>query len=1012
MSRFDRSTALLLRRAISLAISGASLALPLQAFAQDATNGAAESQELEEVVVTGFRGSLNTAIAAKRSENAAIDVIASEDIGKFPDSNLAESMQRVPGVALARGDGGEGRNISVRGLAPGFTKVRINGMEGAAQTGSSDIYGAGNNGRAFDFNVFPTEIFSQLAVRKTASADVEEGSLGATVDLKSPSAFDYPDQNIFSITGRGLYNEVSDEVDPRVSMLYGTKFFDDTLGVLATFSFQERHTREVGYSAVDILHFGTNANDINPAANGFTYLPFCTPIGWTLTGASPVPGSRGATGTDCSTGNGRTSNMDAFMEVYNRTNPAIVDANGAMIPGGGAYHPRLPRFVNSEQDTERTGGSISLQWRPTENTTVALDGLISRYQQERRDNYILGLSFGRNISNLGQPMVSIKDVEFDENGSMTYGLFDGVDVRSEGLVDQFVSTFEQLSLDMNHQFNDSWSVHAYAGRSINDWDGPLRFQTFMDAIDTDNFSVDFRGGRRVPLISFGTQTAPGGQVLTVADPDYYSYAPAPPGTSPQAGSVYGGFSLQGKPQENITANNTFELDGTWQMSDAWKVKVGAQYRESHFSSHGSNPLRNATLTRALPPGVTIGDITTQISDLDELFGSGAPASWAAIDLNKWHEVFDIDSIPVCTSECGAAQSKIFEDVKTGYIMFTFDSGDRWSMPIRGDFGVRYVMTDQFASGIIPTTAPATSIYTAFSQYNEVERDYSDTLPSFNVVFELSDNLLARLSASKVMSRPELGNLAPTSGVTATTRTGNVNNPYLDPIRADTADLSLEWYFSEGSLLSVAYFYKDIESYIQRVTEQVPYRELGLPDSLLDGTPASPTDIFTVGRFQNTPGGPLEGFEINAQVQFSFLPGFWSNFGVLANYTEVDAEIEYFISTTSPPVTAQLVGMSPTTAAGTLYYENDKFSIRTTASYRDKFFRAIPASPGSDVRGDLATTYVDAQASWYVNDNLSILLEAQNLTGERSTLYIDDERENTLFQTEVGTTYTLGATFKF
>ena len=113
-------------------------------------------------------------------------MIAAEDIGKFPDSNLAESMQRIPGVALTRGDGGEGRNISVRGLGAQFTRVRINGMEGAAQTGSSDIYGAGNNGRSFDFNVFPSEIFSQLAVRKTPSADVEEGSLGATVDLKAP----------------------------------------------------------------------------------------------------------------------------------------------------------------------------------------------------------------------------------------------------------------------------------------------------------------------------------------------------------------------------------------------------------------------------------------------------------------------------------------------------------------------------------------------------------------------------------------------------------------------------------------------------------------------------------------------------------------------------------------------------------------------------------------------------------------------------------------------------------
>jgi len=115
------------------------------AIAQDAA--AQDTQELEEVVVTGFRGSLNTALGQKREATAAIDSIVAEDIGKFPDSNLAESMQRIPGVTLSRTDGGEGRNISVRGLGPGFTRVRINGMEGASQTGSSDIYGAGNSGR-------------------------------------------------------------------------------------------------------------------------------------------------------------------------------------------------------------------------------------------------------------------------------------------------------------------------------------------------------------------------------------------------------------------------------------------------------------------------------------------------------------------------------------------------------------------------------------------------------------------------------------------------------------------------------------------------------------------------------------------------------------------------------------------------------------------------------------------------------------------------------------------------
>jgi iron complex outermembrane receptor protein len=1002
MQAFDRPF-ISVRSAVRLALLGAGMVLPAQAVLA----AEAQGQEIEEVVVTGFRGSLNTALSEKRSETAAVDVIAAEDIGKFPDSNLAESMQRIPGVALTRSDGGEGRNIAVRGLGAQFTKVRINGMEGAAQTGSSDIYGAGNNGRSFDFNVFPTEIFSQLAVRKTTSADVEEGSLGATVDLKAPGAFDYDRDQVFSFTGRGIWNEVGQEVDPRVSMLASKKFFDETFGVLLTYSFQERHLREVGYSAVDILHFGTNGNNIGTATAPIN-LPFCTPLGWTATGASPVPGTRGTTVANCSQSvaggvNPRTSDLTAFNTIYNMTDPAIRDAAGALVPGGGAYYPRLPRYVNSEQDTERSGGSLSLQWRPTENTSISLDGLMSRYQQERRDNYILGLSLGRNISNNGQPMTSIRAAEFDDQGSLVYGLFDGMDVRSEGLVDQFVSTFQQGTLNVDHQFTDDFKANFYAGRSINKWDGPLRFQTFMDAIDTDNFSVDYRGGGRTPVVGFG---------FDVSNPNNFVYAPTPDGNQ----TVIGGFSLQGKPSQNITAINTFELNGTWQLTDMWKTKIGAQYRESHFSSHGSSPLRNMTVTRALPAGTTIADITTQIEDLDDLFGSGAPASWAAIDLKKWDEVFDIDSILTCVEECGAAQSKLFEDVTSGYVMFTFDSGDRWSMPIRGDLGVRYVKTDQFAAGVIPTTAPATSRFTSFGSYSEVETDYTDTLPSFNVVFELTDNLLARLSGSKVMSRAELGNLTPTAGVTATTRTGNVNNPFLKPIRAKTADLALEWYFSEGSLLSVAYFYKDIESFIQRITSQVPYRDLGLPDSLLDGTPASPTDIFTVGRLENTPGGPLKGFEVNAQVQFNFLPGFWSGFGVLANYTKAEAEIEYILTSAggvpTSTTTADLVGLSPNSASGTLFYENNRFSIRTTASYRDRFFRALPASPGSDVRGDLATTFMDAQASWFVNDYLTIMLEAQNLTGERNTLYIDNDREDTLFQTEIGTTYTLGATIKF
>jgi outer membrane receptor protein involved in Fe transport len=159
------------------------------------------------------------------------------------------------------------------------------------------------------------------------------------------------------------------------------------------------------------------------------------------------------------------------------------------------------------------------------------------------------------------------------------------------------------------------------------------------------------------------------------------------------------------------------------------------------------------------------------------------------------------------------------------------------------------------------------------------------------------------------------------------------------------------------------------------------------------------------------------------VQFRNLPGFFSNTGFLANYTFVESEIEYILATIPDPAnpgqsivtastTNDLVDLSRNTASGTLFYDDQTWSVRFTGSYRDKYIRGIPASAGSDVRANKANLFVDASASWNVNENLSLILEAQNLTRERNTLYIDSVREDTLFQTEIGRTFTFGATYKF
>ncbi len=149
-----------------------------------------------------------------------VDAIVAEDIGKFPDLNLAESLQRIPGVVITR-EAGEGRNISVRGLGPDFTRVRINGMEALTTVGAGDQSGGTNRGRGFDFNVFASDLFSQLVVRKTASADVEEGSLGATVDLRTARPFDY-DGFTFAASGQAGYNQMAEKADPRLAALVST----------------------------------------------------------------------------------------------------------------------------------------------------------------------------------------------------------------------------------------------------------------------------------------------------------------------------------------------------------------------------------------------------------------------------------------------------------------------------------------------------------------------------------------------------------------------------------------------------------------------------------------------------------------------------------------------------------------------------------------------------------------------------------------------------------------------
>ncbi len=950
----------------SVAMAAAFL-IAAPAFAQDAPApaDAQQSDETDEIVVTGFRGSLDKALATKRNETGVVDSISAEDVGKFPDSNLAESMQRLPGVALARGDGGEGKTISVRGLGAQFTRVRLNGMQGSSSTNSSDIRAGFNSSRSFDFSVFASELFSELTVRKTYSADVDEGSLGATVDLQTPRPLSYTDDFTFAASAQGTYDDLRGRVSPRVTGLISKKFLDDTFGIAASIAYTKRFTREEAWSAVEVYR-GTQQGG------------FCSPVGY----PTQNPANNAAVGTDalnCATGMPRLANTAQNVTNYETARNAFI------------Y--RSPRWLRSDQDYSRLGATVTLEAEPAEGTKIALDGLYSWYDVTRRDYSFAANSFARGTSNHGQPMTSVVDIAVDPLGSIQYGKFNGVDISNDIALRKYTTTFRQVNLSISQELG-ALTLDGYVGLSLSTLANPVSTQISFFANDVNNFSYDFRGGGSVPMINWGFDTTNAANYLFA------------PNVAAGGVTIFRNLLNKGDNRED-TENLTAEFNATYALLDGLKVRAGFQYREGNYERYSRTRAGNVT-TASLPAGTALSSVMTLIDG----FGKSMPGSWTGAWLAPDYDAID-KLIDFTNDDSGTyalapipVRDRLNEAVTGAYGMIEFDT-DALPVRLRGNIGVRYVHTDQSGQG---TVAGLT---------RQLSRTYDDWLPSATLTADLTDKLILRLAAAKVMARPELNHILP-AGVSIALNTRTISGPnfYLDPIRAKTVDASLEYYFGRRGLIAIGGFYKDIDSYIQALSESMPYSQTGLPLSLIEGSGNTASTEFTVSGRQNTPGGPLKGIEVNLQTGFDFLPGALKNFGMLANYTFVDSKITYCLSSSAPctganTVVRDLVNLSKHTLSGTLYYEDSKFSIRGTATYRDKYLLVVPTSRlPSDVQGARATIFVDAAASYQLTPQFQIRLEAQNLTNESLEFYYDSVRQDPYYTSFTGRKFTAGVAFKF
>ena len=898
----------------------------------------------EVIVVTGFRSSLRASLTEKRNADGVIDVIKAEDIADFPDNNLAESIQRIPGVAISR-DAGEGRNISVRGLPPLFTRVRINGIEGLGTTGASDAAGAAGQGggtnrsRQFDFNIFASDLFNSITVRKTPSAEIEEGSLGATVDLVTARPFDYRDD--FTVAGSAQmgFSDFANGGHPRVSGLISGKFADGRIGVLLSAAYSERKVLEEGPSTVRWDPATANQAAVPPPTGGFN-------------GASTLP--TGAT-------------------------------------DWGFFHPRIPRYDSFQYETKRLGLTGSFQFQITDRTLLTIDALYAKFDATRAEQYLEAISFSRGAGGKRDTII-LPGAVVDDDNSLVFGVFDNVDVRVESRYDEMTTKFKQVTAALSHEFNDAFKVNLLGGRSKSDFANPIQTTVALDVANVDGYSFDFRDSR-FPMFDYGD--------LDVADPTRWTLG-----------------EIRLRPQYVENDFTVLRGEGSYEFSPALTLKAGVDYKKYGFDS---TELRRASETAvpALLPGQLAG--LTSLYTIETSLPDGTPATFVIPNLDAFARDLDIycncGTFELLPSVTARSNWRTVKEQDLGIFAqgnFDFELG---GTRLRGNLGARWVQTKQKSTG-----------YTG-QELIEADRKYDHFLPSLNVAADISTDFVLRGAIAKVLARPDIGDLSPggSLSVSGGNRTFTPGNPFIEPTEATTYDLSAEWYFAPESALIVGLFYKDISTFVANTAEQIPFNELGLPDSLLVGTGAVPTDVFTVTRPVNSKGGSLKGIEIGLQMPFRFLPKPLNNFGMLANYTFVDSKIEYPLSSApdAPVIKDRLVGLSKHTANATLYYEDKKFSIRGSVSYRSGFLSRVPGRNGlsppnpnagqptfNDVEGTNSSINIDMSASYALNPNFSLTFEGINLTDEYVDQYIDSQADRLSVYHHTGRQFYAGVRFKF
>ncbi|WP_407353690.1 TonB-dependent receptor [Luteimonas sp. R10] len=890
-----------------------------------------DATELDAVQVVGYRASLVKALDLKRDSVGSIDAIVAEDIADFPDQNLAESLQRIPGITITR-DSGEGRNISVRGLSGEYTRVRINGMEAIAATGGE---GGPNRGRDFDYNVFASELFNSIIVHKTASASLDEGSLGAVVDLNTGNPFGYERGRTFVVSGEGQYNDLTEDAGPRVAALFAYRDPEDVWGVSFSAAYSDSTTKELGQNTVR-----WERAPVSLAQERF--------------------GFRSVRGVNC---------------FANQDDPGCQD----MV---NSFHPRIPRYGEIEVERERLGLTGSFELRPSDSTRLSFDVLHSKLDAARREKWLEVLFRGNQYG------MDVTDYTIDPStNNVTRMEVDNAWVRSENFEKVWTTEFTQWSANLEQQFTDTLTGHLLMGRSTSKLEFPHEITYMYDNRNYDGFMYDYTDDEK-PVIAYNG--------ADVTDPASFQMS-----------------EFRDRPSRTEHSFDTISADVEWAFSPSYWLQAGATYRQFSFETWGGirdSGVCAAGLYDCDPDGDGIADFygipatgdLSDIYDFDDETGPGSTTRWVVPDLDAWNDFIGLSGRPMREDQGNVRQ---VAEKDTAYFVQFNGATELAGRDFRFDLGVRYVETEQSSSGY------NSGVYVYVNRPT-----YSDTLPSANFAWSLTPDLIWRMSAAKVMTRPGLGSLTPGGSVDSFNYRVSYQNPFLDPTRATAFDTALEWYFAPESILSLAVFYKDIDSRPIQTERTGTYASTGLPLSLL--VPTSPAEQnpegrpWTISTVDNGPGGKLKGFELGFQMPLSLIAEgvpVLRNMGVIGNYTWVDSEVDYTFG--DEIVTERLFGLSKNSYNFTLFYENDRFDARVSAAYRSDYIDGTSGT-GNRFEGYDDTLSIDASMGYKFNERFEVTLEGLNLTDDYQDRWTDITARRRYEYDHTGRVYKVGFRYRF